>query len=278
MDNDSEAGLAPNYQKTTGNRFSLRLIPTKRFLYSLAYTLLPSFLWLSGPERNVVTTSRNHSTAYMDGLRGMVSILVFVRHFNLPWQQHLDYGYGYDGYNGLLRLPFLRLSFSGPLVPMFFILSGYVLSVKPFKLARKGSWEPLVLSLAGSVFRRGARLFLPPLISTFCVMILAHLGLFSFPYDEMPGREPTYPPLIDGIGSQLLSWIGFVTTELTNPWRWDVGALRYGPHLWTIPLSFKGSLVVYLTCLALLRVRSGSRLVILGLEAVDWPIRGPRID
>ncbi|KAG8162416.1 hypothetical protein KVR01_008181 [Diaporthe batatas] len=188
----------------------------------------------------------------------------------------MDYGYGYRGSNNLLRLPYLRLLFSGPLVPMFFILSGYILSKKPLHLSGSAivPWEGLTTSLAGSTFRRGLRLFLPPTFSTFGVMLLVRFGLFSFPYETMPGRIPDHPDFLDSTARQLWDWVKFVVTEMTNPWTWTSGHLIYGPHLWTIPISFQGSLVTYLTCLALLRVKASVRLMLIALVILHAIILG----
>ncbi|KAF7539833.1 hypothetical protein G7054_g1868 [Neopestalotiopsis clavispora] len=236
----------------------------------VAEAIVPS--WLRPAPSKHSPTKPTAATAYLDGLRGIVALLVFIRHFTLPWQLDLDYGYGYEGYNGFLRLPFLRLLFSGPLTPVFFIVSGYVLSAKSLKLSRQKAWEPLVLALAGSAFRRALRLFLAPMVSTFSVMVLAYFGLFSFPYGDMPGRQPTHPIALGAFWAQLKHWGIFVTNELTNPWRWDIPRLDYGPHLWTIPVSFKGSLSVFLSCLVLIRTKGITRLVlmVLGILSTLW--------
>lgn len=233
-----------------------------RAVAKLGLLLLPS--WLQSDSTYRPTPTKNiHTTSYLDGLRGLISILVFVRHFSLPWQKHMDYGYGYENYYGILRLPILRLMYAGPLVPMFFIVSGFVLSIKTFKLAQIAAHESLFLSLSKSTFRRAVRLFSPPIITTFFVMVLAQLGRFSFPYSDMPGRIPVYPVAESSFWIQFIRWTNFVTDELVNPWRWDVPRLEYGPHLWTIPISYKGSLVVFLLCLMLARVRPNVRLYIL---------------
>lgn len=233
--------------------------------------------WLRPRPDKHLTLKAPRGTAYLDGLRGVVSILVFIRHFSLPWQRDLDYGYGDQGYSGFLRLPFLRLAFSGPLTPVFFIVSGYVLSAKSLGLSRRKAWEPLAVALAGSTFRRALRLFLAPIFSTFLVMVLAHLGCFSFSYGTMPGRQPVHPVALTSFWAQLLQWGGFVVNELTNPWRWDIPTLEYGPHLWTIPVSFKGSLVVFLACLALIRTQGATRLILLTL-GVLWALLHSRWD
>ncbi|KAL6693406.1 acyltransferase 3 [Trichoderma pleuroticola] len=218
----------------------------------LGLFLLPSWLQYESTYRPA-PTKNIHTTSYLDGLRGLISILVF----------HMDYGYGYENYDGILRLPFLRLMYAGPLVPMFFIVSGFVLSLKTFKLAQVAAHESLFLSLSKSIFRRAIRLFSPPIITTFFVMVLAQLGRFSFPYSDIPGRKPVHPVAESSFWLQFLHWTNFVTDELVNPWRWDVPRLEYGPHLWTIPISYKGSLVVFLLCLLLSRVRPNVRLCIL---------------
>lgn len=230
---------------------------------SIAVAFLPS--WLQPPKDEYSLHNKPHPTAYLDGLRGLVAVLVFVRHFALPWQQHLDYGYGHDGFYGFLRLPYLRLFFSGPLVPIFFIISGYVLSAKSLKLSRSKSLEAILIALSGSIFRRAIRLFLPPIISTFFVMIVAYLGFFSFPYEDMPGRIPVHPEALQSLWVQIIQWGDFSFNELTNPWRLDVPLLLYGPHLWTIPISFRGSMVVFLACLCLIRTRSYIRIGMLVL-------------
>ncbi|KAK4444364.1 acyltransferase family-domain-containing protein [Podospora aff. communis PSN243] len=247
----------------------------------LSIALLPSWAQPQAhqPGKETINNkkSQHTSSAYMDGLRGLVAVLVFIRHFTLPWQDHIDYGYGHQGtYYGVLRLPFLRLLYAGPLVPVFFIVSGYVLSAKTIRHSHSWSsspttpttsstrsFEALFISLSGSAFRRALRLFPPPIISTFLVMLLTHLGLFSFNYAVMPGRQPVHPVPLDTLPAQLLQWSSFVLTELTNPWRWDVPPLLYGPHLWTIPMSFKGSAITFLSCLALSRVRPNARLSLL---------------
>ncbi|WPG97471.1 acyltransferase 3 [Acrodontium crateriforme] len=219
--------------------------------------ILPSWLRFLDQENILVRQRKMRPTAYLDGIRGLVSLLVFLRHFALPWQVHLDYGYGHqNAYHDILRLPFLRLLFSGPLVPLFFVVSGYVLSAKTLKLGRQSAWEQLFLSLASSTFRRAFRLFLPPLFSTIVVMLLAYSGCFSFDYDIMPGREPVHPVALESLGLQMVQWLKFSFGELTNPWSWSRRNMLYGPHLWTIPVSFQGSLVVFLTCLGLARTKT----------------------
>lgn len=222
---------------------------------------LPSFL---GPpvEKKQKVSSNTPSTQYLDGLRGLVAISVFIQHFSLPWQDHLYDGYGFQGHRSVLRLPIVRALYVGPLVPIFFVINGYVLSLGTFKPTTVMS-PSTSRGLAASCFRRSMRLFMLPIVSSFAVLILVRLGLFSFPYDEMPGRTPDYPQRLETFPMQLRQWLLFVTQELVNPWRWDIPSLLYGPHLWTIPVSFKGSMAVYLSCLMLLYIKARVRIAIL---------------
>lgn len=100
---------------------TIRQIAEYRFVYSFQYIyramvklgLLRLLSWLQSDSTYRSTSTKNiHTTSYLDGLRGLISLLVFVRHFSLPWQQHMDYGYGYENYYGILRLPFLRLMYT----------------------------------------------------------------------------------------------------------------------------------------------------------------------
>ena len=145
------------------------------------------------------------------------------------------------------------------------------------KLAHRRSYEAVVLSMAGSAFRRALRLFPPPIVSSFLVALLVHLGLFSFDYSVLPkaARHPTRPERLSSFGAQLAQWASFAGNELVNPWEWGTPRLEYGPHLWTILVSFKGSMFTFLTSMALLRVRANmTRLALLAVTIACTLSRG----
>ena len=237
-----------------GSRSLLGTMPSLRHhVRDNTIWLLPSYLHrvLSGDAGPLM--SGIHPTSYLDGFRGIFAFLVFVRHFALPWQPDIDYGYLHgEGHDGVLRLPILRLLYAGPNVPVFIVVSGFVMSLKPLKLVRSGQWDALYKSLASSVFRRAIRLFTPPAISTFLVACAVQLGFVNFPYGTMPGMTPRYPPRFPSVWLQFENWANFVFTELTYPWTWkSPPGLLYGAHLWTTPLQFRCSLVLILVLLAL---------------------------
>lgn len=209
-------------------------------------------------------------TSYLNGLRGVAALLVFVRHYTVPYQPLVELGYGQlyndETYNGLMRLPFLRLLYDGPARAVFFLISGYVISMKPLKLIHNRCWEALFQSLAVSVFGRGMRLFLPPLLSTFVVMIAVQVHLYDFPYESyMTGLVPQHPDRMPTFWAQGLDWATFVVAELMNPWKWLTTASKYDSHLWTVPIQYKCTMILLTVILALARTRRRVRLSVVAV-------------
>ncbi|KAM4055034.1 acyltransferase family protein [Hirsutella rhossiliensis] len=83
-------------------------------------------------------------------------------------------------------------------------------------------------------------------------MILGYLGFIG----------PTFPTLRE----QLWDWYNALWT-LTLSWKWDITQLMpYNPHLWTIPIEFANSLLLFVTILGLSRLRTHLRLAsVLGI-------------
>ena len=236
---------------------------------TVALALLPSFIFEFAPHAPhaqhaplaPLAPDRKHSrTAYLDGLRGAAAWIVFVRHYTTAYQPRVELGYGQvfenEVYTGIMRLPFLRLLYGGPLVQIFFVVSGYVLALKPLRLIHERAFESLLHSLTVSVFGRGMRLFLPPLISTFAVMLAVRMHWYDFPYeDHMRGLIPRHPERLPTFWAQLKNWLRFVLGELTNPWKWNTTPSKYDSHLWTIPIQFKSAMILFLVILGLARAR-----------------------
>lgn len=193
-----------------------------------------------------------HSTSWLDGLRGVAAFFVFFHHSSHIWLPGLRAGWGSgpDAYH-TMQLPILRIITSGgAMVSIFFVISGYVLSTKPLRLAREGRNEELLHSLTSSTFRRGPRLFIPCIVSTFMTAILAMTGAFV---DEGVARH--YPRAAT-LRDQLASWV-HETVWFINPFA---GGTGFEENLWTIPTEFQGSLLIFLCALGLSRSRNIMRL------------------
>ena len=258
---------------------------TKHFFISLSRTMtaprtIHNYLWdtikyvTNALMPNYLHRTTSHTAAhedklprasFLDGLRGYASLVVFISHFLDPFQPGKRFGYGYDQENSwLLQLPIIRLLYSGvPMVALFFIISGYALSLKPFLLIRSGSWGQFSDTIASAIFRRGLRLFLPTLVSTFLVMISTRLRVQDFAgYSTLPGLIEERPRRFISHYDQLSDWCHFVIAELTNPWAWQVHNYVYDSHLWTIPIEFRASIILFLFITCISRFRPHLRLVL----------------
>ncbi|KAK8042304.1 acyltransferase family-domain-containing protein [Apiospora rasikravindrae] len=239
-----------------------------------AIFLLPSFLH---PSRNSRERLRGGDklgpTAYLDGMRGLAALFVFFCHYFYT-SFVIAEGWGHNDANyHFWKLPFVRLLFSGPsMVCIFFIISGYALSLKPLKQIRGRSFEGLLNTMTSFIFRRGFRLFLPTAASTFMVVCLLQLGAYEgtreFAYDPNYVRNVAehHPLLEDTFSEQFLHWAGEMFNFL-HFWSWEKfgGSTGYDVHLWTIPVEYRCSMVLFLSLIGLARMRTGVRLTCLAI-------------
>jgi peptidoglycan/LPS O-acetylase OafA/YrhL len=251
---------------------SIRVSSWRTLLYRSGFFLLPSFV----QQRLGKETARSDKlfpTSYLDGMRGLAALFVFFCHYSYTFFTITEgYGYGKPGQNrNILQLPIIRLFYSGPpMVCLFFVISGYALSLKPLKLMRSRQWDNLSITMTSSVFRRGMRLFLPTTISTFIVLIFLRLGFYEStrPFatnktyirnvvEHHPDRLPTFP-------AQFNDW-AWKVFNFVHVWSWEPfgGSTSYDVHLWTIPVEFRCSMVLFLALIGLARLRSWVRMTCL---------------
>lgn len=242
--------------------------------------LLPSFVQSkfsrdAGP-RGSSSIHRSGPTAYLDGIRGLAALFVFFCHLSYTCFAIAEgWGYGEDNYH-VLRLPIVRLFYQGPpMVCVFFVVSGYALSLRPLKLARSRSSDAFATTMSSFVFRRAIRLFLPTAASTLLVVCLLRAGLYEWTRDfaDDPAymrnvRELHYHRLPTA-GAQLADW-GRALFGFVHVWGWEKfgGSTGLDLHLWTIPVEFRASMVLFLTLVGTARLRTGARFLALGL--VMW--------
>ncbi|KAI1335738.1 hypothetical protein F5Y15DRAFT_239710 [Xylariaceae sp. FL0016] len=228
-------------------------------VWSLLVFLVPSFL--SNLRRKHAggsheTSEKVSPTAYLDGLRGVAALVVYVFHFTYLWFPMLRKGYGSEPDAHLFwQLPIVRILHSGRAsVTIFFVISGYVITIKTLSMIYRGQPDRVLESLSGSLFRRPLRLYLPIVGSSLVIFVLVRWDWFL-----MDPTRSGAPARFDTLGEQLYHWC-YHTALLVNPFRPITGRLQlysppYDGHLWTIPVEFKGSLVVFTLLLAFSRTK-----------------------
>ncbi|KAK4099011.1 hypothetical protein N658DRAFT_509066 [Parathielavia hyrcaniae] len=196
-------------------------------------------------------------TAYLDGLRGFAAFLVYWHHHELwahvPVQiMALESSFGYDGLHYFAALPLVRIFFHGGhlAVATFFVISGYVLSAKPLGLIHAGDQAKLADNVGSALFRRWLRLYIPLISTTFIYMTIVHA--FGIWIDSRPAKESYLIAVWDWYCE--VKNFSFIFHNST------VGWLSYNFHLWSIPVEFKGSIVIYTSLLAFARCPKNARL------------------
>jgi len=243
------------------------------FIARLTYSIIPSFLqsWIfrdSGRK-----PAKLFPTSYLDGIRGLAAFFVFFCHYSYTcFVITKGYGQGEEGENtNWLQLPIIRLFYSGPpMVCVFFVVSGYALSLKPLKQMRARQWSGLQNTLFSSLFRRWIRLYGPTTISTFLVVVMLRLGWYEgtreFAGDKTFIRNVVehHPNRLDTTSIELQNW-GWSVFGFMQIWTWQqyAGSTPYDPHLWTIPVEFRASIVLFMVLLALSKVRTWIRFTLL---------------
>jgi len=209
----------------------------------------------------------------LHGLRGLGACAVFLRHLLVSFWGFPDLGSTREEADpvkqAFRRFPFLRLPFSGnAMVVVFFVVSGYVDSIKPLQLVHGKQWAPLQGHLASSVLRRGPRLFLPALGAAVLISMAVWLGLYEWGLEyrlSLWGFKENLPLQLkrhDSIPEQLAAmWSSF--SELFNIWKFDYILPAVNMHYWTLPFDLRTTFIRHLTILCSSRLSPGGRLLVL---------------
>lgn len=242
------------------------------------------------PEAAVVL-SRVNRLAWIDGLRGLASLVIFTHHFkDLTWSvsnpQVLEDG-STRGFivNGQLA------------VGMYFLLGGRVLAhgfqrsaFAPPKVAKDShgavipgaplirSAGPKWLSLSSSLFRRSIRLAFPAIIVGFIQWQVCKLGWTSTAIQaNLQVLRPT--ALWESTWCEIGNFAGFLRFVLdlfTNPNHQYM--LYVGSALWTTYDQFWGSTLVYILAALMAPVAwKGRYLMFLVITVSLWWISSPNM-
>lgn len=151
------------------------------------------------------------------------------------------------------------------MVRIFFVISGFALSVRPFQQMRQNQHQATLTRLSSAVLRRFPRLYLPVFAVTLAFAIAIWAGLFE------PGRaaREAWPSEIQGLADaparlsftrQMRAWLAgnqeMIRTGSPHVWHGST---------WTIPVEYNNSLSLFLVLLSLARLQFRIRILILGI-------------
>ncbi|KAJ5225277.1 hypothetical protein N7468_006502 [Penicillium chermesinum] len=223
-----------------------------RLTIALTPSFLQKYVGVDPPQ-----PAKLHAIAALDGLRGWACLLVFNFHFLFT-------------YTWKVALPIIHMLISGHImVAIFFVISGYVLSYKALKTIRSRAFDQTFTTLASSTFRRALRLYIPSLVGLTTVFIAVRLGIYNYSWlviqegHTIAGTNEQHPPVYQTLGKQFWDFY-YTIARLMNPFDWALYYNNYNPHLWTIPVEFRCSLVLFLTTLATSRLVSNVRMCLVG--------------
>ncbi|KAI1001979.1 hypothetical protein K3495_g6225 [Podosphaera aphanis] len=203
-------------------------------------------------------------TAYLDGLRGWAAFMVYWQHHQVwarvgfPAEQIFESSWGTNGHYYFSTFPFVRSLFTGGhcAVAVFFVISGRVLTAKPMSLLHAGDYVALGDSLSSALFRRWLRLYIPCICTTLLYMTSWHLFDIWTAYPEHQSNW------IDELWNWYIEFKGFSfvfrsTGPTAPPW------FTYNFHMWSIPVEFRGSILVYTSLFAFTKCTRDARILLM---------------
>ena len=219
--------------------------PARSWLSHLVW-LLPSFLH---PSNGVSSGRRMSPTAWLDGLRGIAAFIVVWHHSSLVYFSWSIHDAWRDAASPLVQLPLVRLVLAGiPAVCIFFVISGYAISLKLLRLSHQGRAPEFLDALSSSLFRRHPRLFMPAAFVLLTTALLSFAGAFpTEAWSPHVAIATRVPPRADSLWYQLLDWARRAWA-LAYPIRNTINSRDvnpYDPNLWTLPVEFGCSFLVF---------------------------------
>ncbi|KAL6247407.1 hypothetical protein RBB50_005753 [Rhinocladiella similis] len=231
-------------------------------------------------EHNARPTSKVTS---LDGLRGLACLFVFHAHYAYSFGNCLEEAPPVILSTRFMYQPFMSLLWSGiAMVDVFFFISGYVLVSKPLRLLYAHNTSTALSSISSAVFRRAFRLYIPSMAMILIASIMAGLGLFdagnnfyNMRHDDVKGPQEQPPPRLPSLTAQIYSGLKDCYRLMDNTIPWGKAnfpyesedaarpsGIVYDRHLWTIPVEFRCSMLVFVILLATARIRRKWRLCV----------------
>ncbi|KAI4146033.1 MAG: hypothetical protein LQ341_002193 [Variospora aurantia] len=211
------------------------------------------------PKRDVV---------WVDGLRGIASVLVVTAHICRSLAPHLLSPAMSDKLPPtLFQLPFLRCLVMGrPSVAVFALVTGFVNSLGPLKKSRTGNADVALSGVAKSTFRRFGRFMIPAIVVTTFSWVACQFGAYNIAHAAnsawIRDTSPTPSASFAGAFYDLFKSLG--TT-------WIDGFNEYDRIQWTLTYLLQGSMMTYTTMFALVYVKPRWRMALIaGMFYFEW--------
>jgi peptidoglycan/LPS O-acetylase OafA/YrhL len=216
-------------------------------------------------------------TKWLDGLRGIAAAIVAFDHFFMSDVWHPFVSFWTDppeGNRHLVQLPPIRILFSAHgMVTLFMVISGYAISIN---LLKDQNSPQFLARVSSAVVRRVFRIYLPVLVTASLAQLLFFLDLFNWKFDE--GFLADLPQPWTAPWAHIKYLLNFMADSI------NIIAFQYrgslNGQLWTMPIEYRGSNVVYLLIIGLSAWRARSRLYMLPIIAAfflwygNWDIFG----
>ena len=176
--------------------------------------------------------------SYLDGLRGIGAFVVYINHFLVHFyplpKDHKEYNDTKEEEPEkvlpawLNEIPLIVIFLHGYFwVVVFFILSGFVLTLRFFKIKKH-------TCITGGTFRRYLRLMIP----VWVILSLYYLVLrMQFPNKENLAEGNSFAPLKDK------TFLDLIYDSLFAVWY---GSCEWAISLWTLSIELQATFMVYL--------------------------------
>jgi len=182
---------------------------------------------------------------YLDGLRGVLALIVFVHHFLYAFYPEIIFGGNYQeflsnafNFKKFIALTPINIVFNpGMAILFFFLLSGYVQTQSYFE-------NNNLLFLQKSFIKRYFRLAVPTLLVLLLVFVFQKLHLVHnnwFPQNNLSGNWAK---------SLLPDNMNFFQVIYHGVFECFMGNTRYYQILWTMPIELLNSYIVLILCMS----------------------------
>lgn len=207
----------------------------------------------------------NDRIRYLDGLRGVLAVVVFVHHYFYAFCPELIFGGNYQQFQSsgpftfykMMALTPVNIFFNpGMAIHFFFLLSGYVQTRNYFL-------NPEIRFLQKSLLKRYIRLALP-VVPVLLLVYLFH-SFFLIRKDLIPENELT-SGWVKSLLPNSLHFFDVLKEAVINCFR---GNSRYYQVLWTMPTELINSFVV-LTLVLILHHTKHSLKIITGVILIQF--------